>query len=55
MLSGIDLVVMGVLASGERSRIDWERLLDAAGFHITGIWTNTGKAYDSIIEAELIA
>jgi hypothetical protein len=51
-ISALDLIVMCVLASRERTREDWEKLLRAAGFQVTGVWTDTHKARESIIEAE---
>jgi hypothetical protein len=52
--TGLDLIVMTTLSSGERTQADWERLLGESGFKITKIWTDTNAAYESVIEAEPI-
>jgi hypothetical protein len=51
--TALDLIVMGVLSAKERSQSDWERLLSAAGFRITKIFTDPTTAYESVIELEL--
>lgn len=51
--TALDLIVMGLVGSGERGQSDWERLLSAAGFRITKIFTNPTVAYESVIELEL--
>lgn len=53
MTTGLDLIMMGVFSSRERTRQDWENLLEEAGFRMVGVWMDTTIAYDSIIEAEL--
>ena len=40
VLSGLDLIMMGVFNSKERTRDDWEKLLDAAGFRIVREYTD---------------
>lgn len=53
ILSGLDLLLMGVFNSKERTRDDWEKLL-GAGFRIVNEYTDTTVAYESVIEADVI-
>jgi len=50
--TSLDMIMMAFLNGRERDQADWERLLEEAGFRITGIWTSEA-AYESVIEAEL--
>jgi hypothetical protein len=50
--SGYDLLMMVMGAGLERSESAWRRLLDAAGYRITKIWTSS-LAAQSVIEAEV--
>jgi hypothetical protein len=54
VLSGLDLLLMGVFNSKERTHDDWEKLLGAAGFRIVSEYTDTTVAYESVIEADVI-
>lgn len=54
ILSGLDLMLMGICNSKERTRDDWKNLLDAAGFRILAEYTDTTVAYESVIEAEMV-
>lgn len=53
LATGLDLNMMGVFSSRERTEQNWEDLLVKAGFRIVQIWTDTAISYESIIEAEL--
>jgi hypothetical protein len=50
--TALDIIIMGAFSTRERSRVEWEMLLDAAGFRIVGIWADPAVAYESVIEAE---
>lgn len=50
--TAMDMSMMAVLSSSERSEKTWRQLLDQAGLKITQIYTSPAL-YDSIIEAEL--
>lgn len=51
--SGLDMVMMTLFSSMERTQTDWCRLLEAqAGLKIVKIWDG-GKGVESIIECEL--
>ncbi|KAF2100733.1 putative O-methyltransferase [Rhizodiscina lignyota] len=54
LTTGLDLIMMGCFGSRERSQVEWEALLERAGFRIVSVWTDTTVAWDSIIEAELV-
>jgi hypothetical protein len=51
--TGLDLCMMTMFATRERSQKDWTVLLERAGFKVTGTWTDTSRAYESVIEAEV--
>ena len=51
--TGLDLCMMTMFATRERDQKDWTLLLKRAGFRITGTWTDTLKAHESVIEAEV--
>lgn len=48
-----DMIMMCCFASGERTRMDWEKLLGDAGFKITSIQGGAEPGTESLIEAEL--
>lgn len=50
--AGMDVSMMGILSSKERTQGMWEKLLSGAGFRILEIWKDP-KQYESVIEAEL--
>lgn len=50
--TALDILVMAAFSTRERSRVEWEKLLDAAGFRIVAIWADPAVAYESVIEAE---
>lgn len=47
-----DLCLMGLLAARERTKEDWTKLLDTAGFQVIKIWEDT-RGVENVIEAEL--
>ncbi|KAK6856156.1 S-adenosyl-L-methionine-dependent methyltransferase [Apiospora arundinis] len=51
--AGMDVSMMGLLSSKERTQGMWEELFSSAGFKILKIWKDP-KRYESVIEAELI-
>jgi hypothetical protein len=53
-ITGLDVQMMLLMSARERGQTEWEELLKEAGFRITGMWTDTAIAYESVIEAELI-
>lgn len=48
----IDIVMMSVLSSNQRTEASWRALLERAGLKIVKIWKHD-TAIESIIEAEL--
>ncbi|KAF8211317.1 S-adenosyl-L-methionine-dependent methyltransferase [Mycena galopus ATCC 62051] len=50
--AAIDLLLMELMAAGERTELQWAKLLGAAGFKIVKVWKDT-RGMDSVIEAEL--
>ena len=50
--TAIDVLMMALYSSGERTHQAWERLFSAAGLRITHVW-NSPASIDSVIEAEL--
>lgn len=51
--TGQDIVLMAILASGERSEAQWRHMIDkVGGLKITQIWTFQ-KGTESLIEIEL--
>lgn len=51
-VAGMDIFMMTVVAGMERTRPQWDDLLDSVGFRITDIWQVSFDA-ESVIEAEL--
>lgn len=47
----LDITMMVCLASQERTREQWDRLLDSAGLKIVDIYTYCAETQDSIIVA----
>lgn len=52
MTTGIDLIMMQMFASGERTEETWHQLLSSAGYKITKIY-NYETGSNALIEAEL--
>lgn len=52
--TALDVAMMALLASKERTRENWETLLQNAGFNICKIWS-VASGVESLIECELIA
>ena len=50
--TGIDIFMMAIYSSGERTEQDWRRLLEGVGFRIAKIWTPE-PGTESLIEAEV--
>ena len=50
--TALDILMMAVYSSGERSEQNWRRLLEGVGFRITKIWTSE-PGTESLIEAEV--
>ena len=50
--TGLDLIMMSLFASCERTEKGWKDLLDTAGFRILKIWTIDPMS-ESLIEAEI--
>lgn len=50
--TGLDLLVMACLSSGERTEQQWRRLLESVGLRVVNVWTYE-KGSESLIEAEL--
>lgn len=53
LTTGLDLVMMSLCSSTERTEQHWCLLLESAGFKITQIWTYE-PGTESLIEAELV-
>ncbi len=52
--TALDLMVLALLSSRERTESDWRHLLDAAGLKIVNIWsTDKQNGVESLIECEL--
>jgi hypothetical protein len=52
--TALDLMVLALLSSRERTERDWRRLLGAAGLRIVKIWsTDKQNGVESLIECEL--
>ena len=45
----IDLLMMGALASMERTRSQWDTLLDAVGLKVRDIYTYNLSTYDNVM------
>ena len=52
--TALDILMMAVYSSAERSEQNWRRMLEGVGFRITKIWTPE-PGTESLIEAELAA
>ncbi len=52
--TALDILMMAVYSSGERSEQNWRRMLEGLGFKITKIWTPE-PGVESLIEAEVPA
>ncbi len=50
--TGLDLLMMTLFSSSERTEEHWRMLLESEGFKIAKIWTNE-PGTESLIEAEL--
>jgi hypothetical protein len=50
--TALDMMMITLLSSKERTRADWEDLLSRAGLKITGVYTIARNA-ESLIECEL--
>ena len=51
--SALDIVMLTLFSSRERTELDWRNLLEnRAGFKVVNIWSG-GKGVESIIECEL--
>ena len=50
--TGLDMMMLSLFASRERTEADWWRLLEGAGLRIVKIW-NHGEGVESLIECEL--
>jgi hypothetical protein len=50
--TGVDLILMAMLSSGERNEKQWRNLLSSAGLRVVNIWTYE-IGTESLIEAEL--
>ncbi|KAH9908508.1 S-adenosyl-L-methionine-dependent methyltransferase [Xylariomycetidae sp. FL2044] len=50
--TGLDILMMTLLAAKERTEADWQKLLGDAGLKISGIWT-VANGVESLIECEL--
>lgn len=48
-----DVQMMGMHAGMERTRSQWTRLLEGAGFRIVRFWMPPGEDMEGIVEAEL--
>jgi hypothetical protein len=51
--TALDMMMITLLSSKERTRADWEDLLTRAGLKISGVYTVTRSA-ESLIECELV-
>ena len=51
--TGLDMMMMSLFASKERTEADWRPLLEGAGLRIMKIW-NHGEGVESVIECELV-
>lgn len=54
LATGMDLIMMGAFSSRERTRVDWEALLEGVGLKLAGVWLDNSVALDGVIEAELM-
>ena len=50
--TALDILMMAVYSSAERSEQNWRRMLEGVGFRITKIWTSE-PGTESLIEAEV--
>lgn len=53
LITSLDIVMMSVVASCERTESVWRRLLESVGLKVVRIWTYE-QGSESLIEAELI-
>lgn len=51
--TALDLVMMILNTSSERTQAQWEELLGKAGLKVTGVWSPEGGESQGVIEAEL--
>ncbi|KAB5581298.1 S-adenosyl-L-methionine-dependent methyltransferase [Coniochaeta sp. 2T2.1] len=51
--TGLDIMMLSLFASKERTEADWRPLLEGAGLRILKIW-NHGEGVESLIECELV-
>jgi hypothetical protein len=49
----MDVNMMSLLSASERTRSQWEKLLDGAGFKIVNFWPDP-QEYEMLIEAEIV-
>lgn len=50
--SGLDLMMMSLFSSKERTLKDWTRLLEGGGLRIVNVWEH-GEGVEALIECEL--
>ena len=50
--TSLDIIMMSVFASTERTEGHWRRLVESAGLKVTKIWT-AQRGVESLIECEL--
>jgi hypothetical protein len=50
--TSLDIIMMAVFASQERTERQWHDLIESAGLKIVGIWT-AEKGVESLIECEV--
>jgi hypothetical protein len=48
----MDVQMMSLLSASERTKSQWESLLEGAGFHIVKFWPDP-QQYEMLIEAEI--
>lgn len=52
MSTGLDLLLIAVFSSGQRTEKDWRVLLEGVGFRLVRIWSFE-PGMESLIEAEV--
>ncbi|KJZ69465.1 hypothetical protein HIM_11148 [Hirsutella minnesotensis 3608] len=53
-ITGLDMMMMTLLSSEERTEASWRSLIEGkAGLKISKIWSDRGKSVESVIECEL--
>ena len=51
--TGLDMLMMSILAARERTEQQWQTLLEGAGFKIVKVWS-AGPGAENLIEAEVV-